>query len=129
MLFTLNRDYVLVTLAGRSYGFTKGVPLEVPAQFAAQAVAIGAEPAPENAVEVAQIKAASDAAQKDLQSRGSRIEAAIRIFIERNMPGDFTAGGRPNLKKLATEVGFEVEREEMEEAFASVKQKIEVAGM
>lgn len=128
MLFTLNRDFVLVTLAGRSYGFKKGVPLEIPAAFAAQAVAIGAEPAPENAAEVAQIKASADAAQAELQGRGAKIEAAIRIFIERNMPGDFTAGGRPNLKKLAAEVGFEVERDEMEEAFASVKQKIE-AGM
>jgi hypothetical protein len=41
---------------------------------------------------------------------------AIHLVTDRNVRGDFTAGGRVNLKVLSKEVGFRVDKSELTEA-------------
>lgn len=52
---------------------------------------------------------ASDAAVKDLDEAVAIREALIRM-VERNDEDDFTAAGAPNLKALAKETGFKVDK-------------------
>ena len=44
------------------------------------------------------------------------ISDAIDVLYERNARGDFTAAGKPNLKVLAKETGFRVDKNELKEA-------------
>jgi hypothetical protein len=120
MKFTLNRDYVLVTPEGPSYGFKKGVPLHVPAKYAAKVLEIGGEPVEEDA------EAARDAAEKAqvavdaTADQKAKLLDIVRNIIERNDPADFTAGGRPKQQKVSIVAGFDVSKQQIDAAWASL---------
>jgi hypothetical protein len=128
MLMKLNRDYVMVTDAGLSYGFTKGVPMNIPHRFVQKAMDLGAEPVEDDdKSEAAMIQKETDAEVVAAAKRSVIVKAAIKKMMEDNMSGDFTAGGRPNLRRLGVIVGFEVERAEVETWFDEVKAELAAA--
>lgn len=121
-LLKLNRDYVMCTPSGLSFGFTKGVPLNVPTKWVGNAMMIGAEPCDDEAVfESAEVKAARDAEAAQAAKRASDIEQAVRLLVERNMAGDFTAGGKPNMKAVESLVGYDCTRDEVDHIFIKVR--------
>ncbi len=124
----LNRDHVLVTNSGLSFGFKKGVPLFVPRQYVDIATMLGAEPCDEDtAVEAAAQREQRDAEAAKAARRGSDIEAAIKMLVDRNMPSDFTAGGKPNMKAVESIVGYDCSRDEVDHVFSKVKAELNQA--
>lgn len=122
MLFTLNRNHVHVTREGPSFRFVKGgPPTQIPRRYAAEVIALGAEPAPEDAEEATEAKRQADAELAADRERLEKVKSTIRALIERNQSGDFTAGGRPNGKKVSALVGDKVTDAEIDAAFAEVK--------
>lgn len=124
MMMTLNRDYVLVTNAGLHIGFKKGNPTHVPQRFVQLALNMGAEPVEGSKVEADQIQNDSDKEVLEEARRAQKLREAIDQLIERNHSGDFTAGGRPNMKKLSAIVGFDADRDEVEKVFDEMRQKM-----
>lgn len=121
MKFVLNRDFVLTTLDGLSYGFEKGKPVFVAPKHAALAVAIGAEPLPEDAADAEAATVEVKAAQAAEAARPQKILDEVRAIVKRNNPDEFTAGGRPNLRKLGRTLGFEVTAEELDKAWEALR--------
>jgi hypothetical protein len=105
--FVLNRNYTLRSLTGHTITFVKGAETLVPPAVVAEAVGIGAE----------RIDAKQDALvaeEKDLPppmqdgEKEDKVMEAIKLMVERNVRGDFTGNGIPNVRSLERLVGFEV---------------------
>lgn len=119
--FTLNRDYVLVTRDGPSFRFVKGKTTNIPMKYVKDVIAIGAEAVDEDQAVADQAHAdAAREAASDIE-RVAKIKEVILRMTERNNSGDFTAGGRPNKKRVETLVGYQVSEEEIAQAFAEAK--------
>lgn len=121
MKFTLNRDFVLVTKEGPSYGFRKGAPVHVQQRHAHLAISIGAEPDADSVERAAEIKADIERDAAADRVRVDKIKAAIQKMVERNSAGDFTAGGKPNRRRVENLVGDQVSDNEVALAFQEVK--------
>lgn len=122
MFMKLNRDHVLVTDSGISIGFKKGEPVPVPVRFMSAAIMIGAEACDDQAAaKMESIKADRDEATAEAADRLKKVEAGVIALVERNMPGDFTAGGKPNMKQLEKLIGFDATRDEVDHIFLKVK--------
>ena len=111
----LNRDYVLITVFGRSIEFVKGVPTHVPPICWAAAIGIGA--VPEDGSD-------PDTLPKDKKSdhlvgvdRDKAIEKAILDIVDRNEREDFTAAGSPTVEAMSKALGFKVAGREIATAW------------
>lgn len=122
MKFKLNRDFVLVTKEGPSFRFVKGQVTNVPPRYAADVLAIGGEPIEgEDANLAAEVRAEIEREKASDAERLERLRAAIGRLVERNQSGDFTAGGKPNKKKVEALIGGPVSDEEIAVVFEQVK--------
>lgn len=120
MKFTLNRDYCLVTTDGRAYGFKKGEPVEIPRRHADLAMAIGAVPQEDDVEAATAAVADAKAVAEDAFLRKEAIKTMTKEIVARNEPTDFTAAGRPNLKKMGHKLGFDVGATEFEPIWEAV---------
>lgn len=126
MKFKLNRNYVHVTKDGPSFRFEKdGEATYVPARYAAEIIGIGGIPSEEDAAEAAAAKSAADKEVAADVARVAKVKEVIKAMHARNQAGDFTAGGKPNPKKVAALVGGEVSQEEIDVAFAEAKAELQ----
>lgn len=85
---------------------------EVPLIFRREALSRGAVPPGE------QID--PDPVQAITVNRTGVIRAALDDMLDGGAEDDFTADGKPNLRKLGTRVGFTVSREEVDAIWAEV---------
>ena len=119
--FKLNRDYVLVTREGPSFRFVKGQTTNIPLKYVKDVIAIGAEAVDEDQAVADQARADTAREAASDVERIARIKEVIIRMTERNNSGDFTAGGRPNKKRVETLVGSQVSEDEIAVAFAEAK--------
>jgi hypothetical protein len=80
---------------------------DVPQMFVQSAFAAGAVPADADADEFI-----AAPAQTPTKSHQDLIQDGIKVMLERNDPGDFTAAGFPDRRKLAKIVGLNVTAED-----------------
>ena len=125
MKMTLNRDHVHYSTVGLSVKFKKDVPTWVAPRLIREIMALGGVAVEEDkaleAAEMAQI----NQAQTDADSRAPAIEAGIRKLVARNQRGDFTAGGRPNLRVMFTVTGLDISQAELDPVWDRVKKELE----
>lgn len=129
-------------------GHTLAIPpegVEVPAEFRREAIARGAEPMATDPIQrssaaVAALTAmvangasgatasgsavASEdaaAAATAAENRKQLVKDAIKSMLEANNEADFTADGKPNLNALKKMAGFNVSRQEADEAWEAMQ--------
>lgn len=119
MQFTLNRNYTLKTGTGYIVDFVKNEPTFVPQDMHKAALAIGAEAVG------AKLDVLEDDPATKLAPQGAEREAAIvtaiQMMVEENTAGDFTANGRPNIKRIEALVDFDIDSEERDAVWAKIK--------
>jgi hypothetical protein len=121
MKFKLNRDYVHVTKEGPSFRFRKnGPPTLVPQRYVSEILAIGGEPIDNDKESAAEVIKAVEESAKAVVDRKAKIVEVVRTLSERNISGDFTAGGKPRKARVEALVGSEVTVDEINEAFNQV---------
>jgi hypothetical protein len=129
MKFKLNRNYVLTTDSGLSFHFEKDKEVHIPPKFAQLAINIGAEPVEaKDKAEAERIQRETDAETAAATERDRKLVDAVNLIIERNDSGDFTAGGRPNMKTISRLVGFAVEKDELDRVFDKIRALRETEG-
>ena len=111
--FTLNRNYVLRSLSGRSYEFRKGEPLNIPEQAVREAVAVGATPSDGSDPNVL-VDEKVDKTPQDPTTRRNDIMAAMLKLINKSDRTDFTAGGTPHPDAITKIVGYGVQGSEIQ---------------
>lgn len=121
MKLMMNRDFVMVTTVGPSYGFTKGVPLDVPTKFVQQALNHGAEAVEADKDAAKKVQDETDAAAAEALKRRPKLAEILKTMIEKNQSGDFNAGGKPNRDRVKKLLGDDVDQQELETVFAEVK--------
>ncbi len=124
----LNRDDVFVSTRGNSYGFKKGVPLHVSPKLIPEALRFGASLAEgedeAGKKEFADVKAGMDREEQETADRKPKIVEAIQTMLKRNLAGDFTAGGKPNLNQMAKLTKFTVTTEELDPIWKEIKAEL-----
>lgn len=112
-ILVLNRNYVLRSLAGRSFEFRKGQPIDIPEICYKEAIAIGATPADgsdPNVLEDDKI----NRAPSDPTTRRNDVMKAILHIVQKNDRQEFSAGGVPHVDAVKAFVGYSVGREEIQ---------------
>ena len=122
--FKLNRDHVLCTLEGPSFRFKKGEVTLLPPRYAPAAISIGAEAVDGDEAVNDEIKAEMAREQAATGERLERLRACVQRLVDRNQSGDFTAGGKPNKKKVENLLGGPVGDEELAQVFDLIKQSV-----
>ena len=125
MHMTLNRNHTLIHKSGLSVTFQKDKPTYIPPRMVADAVALGAEPNTSDVAEVAKTMQEVEATRAANAGRAKTIEDAVRKMLARNQRGDFTAGGRPNLRVLFQLTDLQVTQDELEPIWSTVVKDIE----
>lgn len=118
--YVLNRNYTLRTLTGHSVRFEKGVPTFVPKLIEREAQMIGAERVDGDAPDMLDPEK-PEVVPMAPDVRVEQIRTAFELLVERNEPGDFTGAGVPSVKAVERIVGFDVDRKEVGEIWASYK--------
>lgn len=119
-LYTLNRNYLLRTLAG-CVAFEKGVPTWVTPEMQKEAQAIGAERADGPDTDILEAEKPTYSAPVGIE-REEEIYAAFELIVERNESTDFTGQGVPTVKAMEKIVPFDLDRGEITAAWAAFKQ-------
>ena len=112
MKLTLNRNFTLNTDKGHSIEFKAGVPTHVPGIVYQDALAIGAVPS-EGGAPAVPVDPAKPEPVTDVDDRHSHIMEAIKLLVERNGRGDFTAAGAPAVDAVFDITGFRVQAKEI----------------
>lgn len=112
MLLILNRNFTLTTNKGHSIEFKEGVPTHVPGVVYQDALAIGAVPSEGGAPKLPKEPTVPEPIT-DVDDRASHIMAAIKLLVERNGRGDFTAAGAPAVDAVFDITGFRVQAKEI----------------
>lgn len=119
--YVLNRNHVLRSTNG-VVSFEKGKPTWVVPALEKEAVAIGAERVDGDAPDPLSEMDKPSLPTYSPEEREEQIKIAFEMLVERNESKDFTAQGVPTVKAVERIVGFEVERGEILEVWAAVKQ-------
>lgn len=120
MKFTLHRDRTVVSTKGHIVEFKKGEPVHVPPEMHQEVLAVGAEPE-EDLPEEEQPSGAQQ--PSDPAEREAALFAAFEAIILRGNRDEFTAGGAPHGRTLATELGYVVSSKERDLAWAKFRAK------
>lgn len=112
MKLTLNRNFTLTTNKGHSIEFKAGVPTHVPGIVYQDALAIGAVPS-EGGAPVVPVDPATPEPITDVDDRALHIMTAIKLLVERNGRGDFTAAGAPAVDAVFDITGFRAQAKEI----------------
>lgn len=115
--FVMNRDYTVRTLSGHVIEFKRGISKYVPPGARAEAMQFGAIPEEEDSV----VPPDAPPVKRDGplgDERAQLIRMQIEDMVARNTRGDFTPGGKPDLKALKKALGFDVDGAERDLAWA-----------
>lgn len=118
-LFVLNRNHTYRSTSG-VISFEKGVPVFVPPYMQKEVIAIGAERADGEQVDVLGPETTKPVPLSDLE-RKDEIFAAFQLISEKNDPKDFTGAGVPTVKAIEKIVAFDVDRNEVVELWGEYK--------
>jgi len=123
MLMQSSQELSFVAKCGLSWNFVPGTPQEIPTKLVSEAITHGLQAVDPKANEqaVEQVAAEKEAAV----ARVPTIEDAIRKMVKRNLRGDFTAGGRPNLNALFRLSQQELTSEELDPIWNKIKKEFE----
>lgn len=115
MDFVMMRDRTVTSTLGHAVEFKKGVPTHVPPALYKEVLAQGGVSEDEMPDE--------DETKKTIEptepgERGELLREAIKIIVERARREDFGATGAPSVKVLATELGWPVNAQERDIAWA-----------
>lgn len=121
----LNRTEVFVSNLGLSYDFQEGVPTEVSPKVVKEALRFGAtiDKTDVTAVAVNDKIVAKEAAEA--AEREPKIREAIKTLLKRNMSGDFTAGGKPNLNQVMKLAKLSVTTDEVEPIWKQISAELQ----
>lgn len=119
-MFVLNRNHTLVSLAGRVVSFKVGQPVWVPPEVEKEALLIGAQPT-EGTMDILDPDPEAEP-EMSAEDRLVAINNAYGLMKGRDVRGDFTAQGVPNIKVLASLTGFEVTSKERDDTWQAFKE-------
>lgn len=128
MNYVLNRNYVLVTLTGKSIEFRKGLPTHVPPDCIRSAIGIGAFPADGSEVDVIlegdepRLKKAPT----DPVERQDAIMQVVRDLVIRNDRDDFTAAGLPSPKVISGILKWRVDLREVNNVYRIYNEELAI---
>jgi hypothetical protein len=115
-----NRKVRVASLTGNVIIFEKDVPVRVPPAMVPECMQVGIIPA-----DVDNENYAPEEEKKPTVPQGIHRAEAIREKIafmrERNERGDFTGAGRPDLRILASLLGFRPDRHEVEKLWDKIR--------
>ena len=111
--FSLNRNYILRSLSGRSVEFKKGVSTYIPDMMVKEAVAIGATPSDGSDPDVLEDEVVSKV-PTDMATRRNDIMKAILDLVKKGDRTDFSAGNQPHPTAVSKLVGYSVQRPEIQ---------------
>lgn len=114
MKFVMLRDRVVASVTGHAVEFKKGEPTHVPAAMYKEVLAAGGVPEDE----LPDDDAKKTVEPTDAEERAGLLAEAIKIIVERARREDFGATGAPNVKVLSTELGWTVNAQERDIAWA-----------
>lgn len=125
MKFVLNRDKVVVSTAGISIRFAKGVETHVPPHMYEQVMSIGAEPVDG---EVKREDEKTDPESKPEPAIGTpeRQKALYDAFEKISLKAareDFDASGAPHVRAIQLAAGFLIQKKERDQAWNAFKQR------
>lgn len=106
--YVLNRTYTLRSTAGHVLNFVKGQPTYVPPILERQVTELGGEPVGGVRMDLVDEEAKPLPPAPEGADRETQIMDIFKKLEARNMRGDFTGQGRPNLSVLKDLLGFEV---------------------
>lgn len=108
------RTFVLPTTAGRSFAFTKGVPVQVPRAILEEVMRSGVVPVEEDDLPTFNPEAvAPDNSPVDPAVRRSTIKAALAQLRKINNREDFAASGQPKVGAVERVLGFQTSAKEI----------------
>lgn len=108
MLMVLGRNHVLPTTKGHMIRFKKGEPVNVPAVCVSDAVAIGAQPADGQEINLIPDPPPNRDGPMDQPVREKALTEALEQIIAMNARKDFTAAGLPSVEAMTRVAGFDV---------------------
>jgi hypothetical protein len=114
MLFTMNRDRIVVSTSGHAIEFKKGEPTHVPPEMYDLVQEQGAV-TEEDIVSSAPPAGTAPTSESDRQEM---LLMAIETIVTRNRREDFTASGAPHGKALFAELGWKIDNRERDAAWA-----------
>ena len=109
-MYVANRDVIVPTDYGHMLSFKKGKAVYVPPLVREEVLKYGVLPV-EGEIPVPE--EVEQPPEPIGEERNRRIREAIKIVVERNDSGDFTAGGVPKEAVIIKEAGFRVARREI----------------
>lgn len=112
------RDYSLVSTLGLSVRFKKGVAAHVPPELVPEAMEKGAVLADGKAPE---FEEPSTVSIPQGEERAALILEAVRELVDKNSADDFGANGAPKVAAVKRELGLDVDRAEIAEAWKLVQ--------
>lgn len=115
MKFVMMRDRTIASVTGHAVEFKKGEPTHVPPALYKEVLAAGGVPEEELPDEDTRGKTVEPT---DAAERSGLIAEAIRILVDRARRDDFGATGSPTVKALANELGWPVNAQERDIAWA-----------
>lgn len=115
----LNRSHTLRSLAGRIINFEKNTPTWVPPECVPEALAIGAEGVTEK-LDILKDETPVENVQS-LEERKEKVFSAFKVMSTREVRGDFTGQGVPNIKVIAGLAGFEIAGKERDDLWREFK--------
>ena len=118
----LNREYTLMSLAGRAINFHKNKPVWVPPECEKEALRIGAEGVDEK-MDILDPAENAPAPELTNDERKALVKEAFIDMLSENKREDFTAQGVPATPALATVLGFAVTAKERDDAWVEFQQE------
>lgn len=117
-MMTLHRRYRLATIKGHAVQFEPDTPVYVPPAIVPEAVAVGARMVEGQADVVPQDPPKRNSGPEDAVAREKVIIDAFTMIVAANDRKAFTAGGVPTVAAVEDLVGFDVDRREVNAAWA-----------
>jgi hypothetical protein len=112
------RDYVLASTQGLSVRFTKNISVYVPPELVSEAMEKGAVPSDGKGVAFEEEKPVEVPVGSE---REALVAEAVRELVAKNDADDFGANGSPKVQSVKRELGFDVDRDEVQAAWKQVR--------
>lgn len=118
--YVLNRTHLFQSTLGHTLSFVKGKPAYVPPILEREVAAIGGERVDGKRVELLD-DPTPEQSNLGAEERAALITEAFKVLIEKNDSKDFTAAGVPTVKAVERELGIDVDRVEVVDAWNAMK--------
>ena len=123
IVMVANRKVRVASLTGHVIVFEKDEPILVPASMIPECMAVGIIPADVDDTESYAPPEEKKPTVPTGLEREEELRKQINVMRERNERGDFTGAGRPDLRVLASLLGFKPDRVEVENLWAKMREE------